>query len=69
MKYKKKNMTVGQIVDEVADQYFAAGADAFTSQLMALQYVERVLTETIGSLSNVLRSFDSSSEGEVPGDA
>ena len=34
-----KDMTVGQIVDHLADQYFAQGADALTANLLALQDV------------------------------
>ena len=43
--------TLGEIVDQVADSYFARGCDAFTANLCALRDVQHVLLKSVDLLS------------------
>lgn len=42
--------SLGQIVDDVADQFFAQGNDALTSGLLALRYVVSVIETSLDFL-------------------
>lgn len=43
MSNDKKSATLGQVLDEIADRYFAAGHDAYTANLLALRDIVKVL--------------------------
>lgn len=41
----KNSATLGQILDEIADRYFAAGHDTYTANVLALRDIVKVLGE------------------------
>lgn len=51
--------TIGQIVDEVADQYFAAGMDAYTAGVKACLDVAHVQMKLFDEIPKLLEKFAS----------
>ena len=49
--------TIGQIVDEVADQYFASGMDAYTAGVRACLDVAKCQIELFQSIPKMLERF------------
>lgn len=49
--------TIGQIVDEVADRYFAAGMDSYTAGVKACLDVARVQMQLIDEIPKLLSKF------------
>ena len=61
----KKDMTIGQIVDALADDYFSQGADALTSYLLALRTVESAFANFASDVVEIFSSFLRGSGSEV----
>lgn len=56
--------SLGQIVDDMADKFFAQGNDALTSGLMALRYVALVIETSLDFLG-LFRKPDPAPSEEV----
>lgn len=54
--------TLGEIVDQVADSYFARGCDSFTANLYALRDVQLILMTSLDRLSSILQKLASNQE-------
>ena len=66
----KDGITVGQIVDQIADDYFAQGADALTAYTMALRDVSLAFTSFAkNAVEMVSHLFGGFLDQEVTGDA
>lgn len=58
--------SIGQIVDEVADQYFASGMDAFSAGVRACLDVAKFQVELLEGLPKALSGFfDHLEEGDL----
>lgn len=55
MSNDKKSATLGQVLDEIADRYFAAGHDSYTANLLALRDIVKVLAEADSLVAGFLK--------------
>lgn len=52
-----KRKTIGQLVDEVADKYFASGMDAYSAGVRACLDVAKVQMDLLNKLPGMITRF------------